>query len=175
MLQPDLRQRRAAIVAKNGEVEWFVELLTSELHDHLGAYSVLGAKMGLRAAELLNAPPHAMKVTSYTAAEPPVSCLNDGVLVATGSTPGRGLFTHAPEGAGSTKVRFAYNGRGILLSVKAEYREKIVAEIARLERQYGLTRHEYWDGVRQVALDIWENWHRRDLFEVTDERKAPQQ
>ncbi len=174
-LQPDLRQRRAAIIAKNGEVEWFVELLTSELHDHLGAYSVIGAKMGLRAAELLNAPPHTMKVTSSTAAGPPVSCLNDGVIVATGSTPGRGLFTHAPEGAGSTKVRFAYNGREIVLSVKAEFREKIAAEIGRLERQYGLTRHEYWDGVRQVALDMWENWHRCELFEVTDEAKAFQQ
>jgi pyrimidine-specific ribonucleoside hydrolase len=166
VLQPDLRQRRDAIIAKNGEVEWFVELLTSELHDHLGAYSIIGAKMGLRAAELLNAPPHAMKVTSHTAAEPPVSCMNDGVIVATGSTPGRGLFTHASEGAGSTRVRFEYNGRAVVLSIKREYREKVAAQIGRLERQFGLARHEYWEGVRGVALDIWENWHRRELFQV---------
>jgi hypothetical protein len=73
------------------------------------------------------------------------------------------------------KVRFAYNGREIVLSVKAEFREKIAAEIGRLERQYGLSRHEYWDGVRRVALDMWGNWHRCELFEVADEAKVVQQ
>jgi len=56
MLQEDLRARRDAIVAANGEDEWTAELLLNELHEHLGAYSIIGVKMGLRAAELLNAP-----------------------------------------------------------------------------------------------------------------------
>ncbi len=51
--------------------------------------------MGLRAAELLNAPPHAMTIVSSAPPTQPVSCLNDGLLVATGSTPGRGLFPPA--------------------------------------------------------------------------------
>lgn len=164
LLQPDVRVRASAIIAKNGETEWFAQLVTNELHDHLGAYSILGAKMGLRATELLNAPLHAMTVTSHSAAEPPVSCLNDGVIVATGSTPGRGLFTHAPGPDGSTQVLFAYNGREIKLAVKPEYEQKIAVEISRLQKEYGLSRREYWDGVRRLALDIWENWHRRDLF-----------
>jgi pyrimidine-specific ribonucleoside hydrolase len=171
-LRPDLRQKRASIIAKNGEVEWFAELVTSEMHDHLGAYSVIGAKMGLRAAELLNAPPHAMKVTSYTAAEPPVSCLNDGVIVASGSTPGRALFTPAPVKDDSTKVAFAYNGRELVLQVKAEYRQKITAEIQRLVAQYGVEQKEYWDGVRALALEIWENWHRRDIFDASDPKSG---
>jgi pyrimidine-specific ribonucleoside hydrolase len=167
MLQPDVRERAAAILARNGQTEWFVQLMTNELHDHLGVYSVLGAKMGLRAAELLDAPPHAMQVTSHSAAQPPVSCLNDGVIVSTGSTPGRALFRHVPGAAGSTRVEFSYNGRDVTLSIKPEYRERIAAEIKRLRTQYGLERPEYWDGVRRFALDAWENWHRRDLFEVT--------
>jgi hypothetical protein len=166
MLQRDVRERAAAILAKNGQTEWFVQLMTNELHDHLGVYSVLGAKMGLRAAELLNAPPHAMQVTSRSAGEPPVSCLNDGVIVATGSTPGRALFRHVPGAAGSTRVDFRYNGRDLTLSIKPEYCERIAAEIGRLRTQYGLERPEYWDGVRRFALDVWENWHRRDLFDV---------
>jgi len=166
MLCADLRQRREAIIAKNGEIEWFLELLTSELHDHLGAYSLIGAKMGLRAAELLNAPPHAMKVTSYSAAMPPVSCMNDGLIVASGSTPGRGLYKHEPGDAGSTRVRFEYNGRALVLSLKPEYSARIAADVRRLEREFGLARREYWEGVRRVALEIWENWHRGEIFEV---------
>lgn len=170
LLQPDVRARASSIIAKNGETEWFAQLVTNELHDHLGAYSIIGAKMGLRAGELLNAPLHAMKVTSHSAAEPPVSCLNDGVIVATGSTPGRGLFSHVPGKAGSTQVAFAYNGREIILAVKPEYERQIAEEIGRLYKKYGLSQHEYWDGVRRFALEIWENWHRRDLFDVSSHR-----
>jgi len=172
MLQPDLRSRAAGIIAKNGQTEWSIQLVTNELHDHLGAYSIIGAKMGLRAAELQNAPLHAMKVTSHSAAEPPVSCLNDGVIVASGSSPGRGLFSHVPGPEGSTKVVFSFNGRDIGMALKPEYGRKIAAEVGRLHKEYGLQRREYWDGVRGLALDIWENWHRRDLFTVESKPTA---
>ncbi len=122
--------------------------------------------MGLRAAELLNAPPHAMKVTSYSAAMPPVSCMNDGLIVASGSTTGRGLYKHEPGDAGSTRVQFEYNGRALVLSLKPEYSARIAADIGRLEREFGLARREYWEGVRRVALEIWENWHRGEIFAV---------
>ena len=168
VFRPDVRSRRAAIIAKNGQAEWFAQLLMNELHEHLGAYSVIGVKMGLRAAELLNAPQHAMKVTSHVPAGPPVSCLNDGVIVATGCTPGRALFTHTPGPPGSIAVSFEYNGQRLTLAVKPEYRNRIKAEIQTLLGKYTLADHEYWDGVRRLGLDIWENWHRRDLFEIVD-------
>ena len=164
VLQNDVRERRARLIANNGDEEWFAQLLVNELHQHLGPYSVIGAKMGLRAAELLNAPQHAMKVVSHTDAHPPFSCLNDGVIVSTGSTPGRGLFTHVPGPPGSVTVAFTYNGRGVTLTVRDEYRQKIKDEIRRLRERYTLENHEYWDEVRRLALDIWENWHRRGLF-----------
>ena len=166
--QENVRRRRASMIAKNGEVEWFAELMTNELHQHLGAYSVIGVKMGLRAAELLNAPQHSMKVTSYTPPEPPVSCLNDGVVVSTGCTPGRMLYTHVPGPPDSTRVRFAYNGREVTLEVKPKYRAEIKSRIVGLLRKHTLEDGEYWEGVRELGLDIWENWHRRDLFDVVD-------
>lgn len=172
VFRPDVPFRRAAIIAKNGQAEWFAQLLMNELHEHLGAYSVIGVKMGLRAAELLNAPQHAMKVTSHAPAGPPVSCLNDGVIVATGCTPGRALFTHTPGPPGSIAVSFEYNGRRLTLAVKPEYRNRIKAEIQTLLGKYTLADHEYWDGVRRLGLDIWENWHRRDLFEIVDKAVA---
>jgi len=168
IFQEDVRQRKAGIIAKNGEDEWFAGVLMNEFHEHLGAYSLIGVKMGLRAGELLNAPQHAMKVTSGVAAEPPVSCLSDGLLVSTGSTPGRGLFSHVPGPPGSVKTTFAYNGRSITLTLKKEYKDKIKRRIEVLRGEYTLADHEYWDGVRSFGLDIWETWHRRDLFDIVD-------
>ena len=68
-----LAARRAgpagAILANNGPDEWFAQLLLNELHEHLGAYSIIGVKMGLRAAELLNAPQHSMTIISAAPAD----------------------------------------------------------------------------------------------------------
>ena len=166
IFQDDIRRRRARIIAKNGETEWFAQLLMNEMHEHLGAYSVIGVKMGLRAAELLNAPQHSMQITSRVAAVPPVSCFNDGVIVSTGSTPGRALFKHEPGPPGTVEVTFAYNGRKLTLRLKDEYRLKIRNRIAGLLETYTLADEEYWTGVRELGLIIWENWHRRDLFEA---------
>jgi pyrimidine-specific ribonucleoside hydrolase len=172
IFQADVRKRMDRIIAKNGEGEWLAQILTSELHEHLGAYSVIGVKMGLRAAELLNAPQHAMTVGSHCAAHPPVSCLNDGIIVATGCTPGRTLFTHIPGPRGSTQVTFSYNGRRITLALKSEYEERIRSEIQTLLKRNTLAEQAYWDGVRALGLDIWENWHRRDIFETLKESES---
>jgi pyrimidine-specific ribonucleoside hydrolase len=166
VFQQDVRARKAHIIANNGQTEWFAQLLLNELHQHLGAYSIIGVKMGLRAAELLNAPQHAMKVVSHVQPRPPTSCLNDGIIVSTGCTPGRGLFTQAAGRPDAVEVSFEYNNRCITLALKPEYRDRISAGIAALLDKYALEDHEYWHGVRKLGLDIWENWHRRDLFEV---------
>ena len=169
MLVADVRERREAIIAANGEDEWFAELLLNELHQHLGAYSILGAKMGLRAAELLNAPRHAMAVVSYAPATQPESCLDDGLLAATGSTPGRGLFRQEPGPPGTIQATFAYNRRRVTLRLKDAYRDQIQNRIGELLGQYSLADQGYWDGVRSLGLEIWQDWHRLDLFEVTTE------
>ncbi len=166
LLQEDVRARRAAIVARNGEEEWFAQVLASELHEHLGAHSIIGVKMGLRAAELLNAPSHGLRVISEAGAEPPLSCLNDGLIVATGATPGRGLFALAPAAPAATRATFELNGRRITLALRAEYGERVRSGIAQLLADHELESPAYWQGVRRLGLDILENWHRLDLFEV---------
>jgi len=166
VLRDDVRARRDAILAANGPDEWFAQLLLNELHEHLGAYSVIGVKMGLYAAELLNAPQHAMKVVSEAPAAQPLSCLNDGLLVSTGSTPGRGLFSHLPGPPGTVEATFSYNGRSLTLRLKNEYKERISAVIRALLASFTLEDDGYWEGVREFGLDIWQNWHRRELFLV---------
>lgn len=165
-LRNDVRDRRASIVEKNGETEWFAQVLMNEMHEHLGAYSIIGVKMGLFAAEQLNAPQHGMKIVSHTPAEPPVSCLNDGLIVATGCTPGRGLFRHEPGEKADVVVEFAAGTKRIKLRLKDEYKKRIAERIGALRKEHGLEDAHYWEGVRTLGLDIWENWHRRDLFAV---------
>ncbi len=169
VLQREVRERKARIIAKNGQTEWFAQLLMNELHEHLGAYSVIGVKMGLRAAELLNAPQHGMRVISHVKPGPPASCLNDGLIVSTGCTPGRTLFTHEPREPVTVAASFECNGRRITLALKAEYRQRLQERFKALLDKYTLEDHEYWHGVRELGLDIWENWHRRDLFEVVEQ------
>ncbi len=172
VLQPDVRERRDTILAHNGPDEWFAQLLLNELHEHLGAYSIIGVKMGLRAAELLNAPQHAMTVMSAAPPTQPVSCLNDGLLVSTGSTPGRGLFSHVPGPPGTVEATFEYNGRAVTLRLKDEFRSRIRATIQGLLARYSLEDDAYWTGVRELGLEVWQDWHRRDLFDVKSGRKA---
>ena len=169
VLRDDVRQRRASITEKNGKVEWFAQLLTNEMHEHLGAHSIIGVKMGLRAAELLNAPTHGMRVVSHAPPHPPASCLNDGLIVATGSTPGRCLFTHEPTENGTASATFECNGRRIRLTLKKEPQQKVREVIQALLKEHTLADAEYWAGVRKFGLEIWENWHRRDLFEIIRE------
>jgi len=161
-----VRSRKAAIIAKNGEDEWLAQILMDEIHQHLGAYSIIGVKMGLRAAEILNAPPHAMEVVSRAAPGPPVSCLNDGIIVATGSTPGRALFRHEPGPDGSTEAVFRWNGRAISMHLRPAFRERIGRTIADLRAKHGIDDRAYWEGVERLGMEIWETWHRLDLFEV---------
>lgn len=173
ILQKDVRERKARIIANNGRTEWFAQLLMNELHQHLGVYSVLGVKMGLRAAELLNAPQHGMKIISHVPPRPPFSCLNDGLIVATGCTPGRGRFTHAPETPEVVAVTFECNGRRIRVALKREYRAQVAASFKALLDKHTLEDHDYWHGVRQLGLEIWENWHRRELFEIVADSPRP--
>ncbi len=174
VLQQDIQEHKAGIITRNGADEWFAQLLMNELHEHLGAYSVIGVKMGLRAAELLNAPPHTMQVVSHTAAEPPISCLNDGIIVSTGCTPGRGLFRHLPGPPGAVTVSFNYNGRRITLALKERYQRRVGAQIAALLKTYTLEDEAYWAGVRRFGLDVWEKWHRLDLFEIVEPPDVPE-
>jgi hypothetical protein len=62
-----------------------------EFHGHLGPYLICGVKMGLLALKLLGSRGYrGLTVTAETGVTPPVSCLVDGLQVATGCTLGKG-------------------------------------------------------------------------------------
>ena len=73
--------------------EWKIVVLTNEFHEHMGIYSILGAKMGLRAREYFHLGIDELEILSFAGSTPPVSCLNDGLQVSTGATLGHGTIT----------------------------------------------------------------------------------
>jgi pyrimidine-specific ribonucleoside hydrolase len=88
----DMKPYVVKIIASHGIEEWKAVVLTNELHHHMGLWSIIGAKMGVRARELLNASFDEIDVASSAGVKPPYSCLNDGLQVATGASLGRGTI-----------------------------------------------------------------------------------
>ena len=83
----------AEIIKKYGMDEWTSSVITNELHRHLGVFSIVGVKMGIRAREYFDTGVDEFSTISFAGSDPPLSCINDGLQVSTGSTPGHGLLT----------------------------------------------------------------------------------
>ncbi|HCC71506.1 MAG TPA: hypothetical protein DEQ09_10210, partial [Bacteroidales bacterium] len=89
---PDLQEYIPEIIKRHGKEEFEAGVLTNELHRHLGIYAIIGVKMGIRAREYFNIGVDEMEVVSYAGSVTPVSCMNDGLQVSSGATPGHGLL-----------------------------------------------------------------------------------
>ncbi len=85
---PDLQPFVTEIREKYGEDEWTSGVIGNELHRHLGVYAIIGVKMGIRAREYFCTGVDEMTVTTHAGSMPPLSCMNDGIQVSTGATPG---------------------------------------------------------------------------------------
>lgn len=77
--------------------EWIK--LGSHVHGGFGALIPVGIRIGLDALQRLNANRRDLDVTFYSGAQAPCACIADGVLLATGSSPGQGTLRVAPEAA----------------------------------------------------------------------------
>ena len=163
----DVRELAAQIIARHGLEEWKAAVLTSELHRHLGTYSIVGAKMGLRARERFNVALDELHVESRAGLKPPLSCVNDGLQVATGASLGRGTISVVTNGPPACEAVFSYGERRVRLRLKPEFAKQIAADMAALEKRYGGTTPEYFQAVRGVSLKHWLNFDRTTMFEET--------
>lgn len=161
----DVQAIMESTIKNYGNDEWSVCVLTSELHRHLGVYSIIGAKMGVRAREYFGAGVDELRIVSLAGLEPPFSCLNDGLQVSTGATLGQGLIS-VNENLKLPKAEFHYLNQKISITLKDEYRVKIADEIKELSFIYGLDSSVYWDLVRKIALRYWKDWSRYEIFDI---------
>lgn len=156
---------KAGIPEKFGHEEWAAVVLTNEVHQHVGIYTILGAKMGVRAREILEAPPRAVNVTVETGGKPPVSCVIDGLQVALGSTFAQDLI-HAPA-CGDPRVAavFEYKARKVRLSLKPEVQKGIAEFIAKAVKDCGDMTPAYFQQIEAYSYRVWAEFDRNAIFD----------
>ena len=154
-------------IERFGEEEFGLVTLTNEIHGHLGIYSTLGAKMGLRAKEEFDARGCGghISVRSYAGLEPPVSCFNDGLQVSTGASLGHGLISVAGEGDVRPEADFRCSSEAFRMRLLPGFESRIREDIKKGVALYGHS-EKYWLYVRSLALGYWSGWDRREIFEM---------
>jgi pyrimidine-specific ribonucleoside hydrolase len=155
---------RKGILEKYGQEEWAAVVLTHEFHQHTGIYNVLGAKMGVRAGEILKAPTRAVHVTAETGVEPPISCAVDGLQVSLGSTLAQKLIDVPEVPNPCVAAAFEYEGSKVRLSLKPEYQEKVESIIKAAVEKHGRLTPAYFHEVEDRCFDIWFEFDRREIF-----------
>ena len=162
----DIQPYVTDIIEKYGHEEWTSGVLASELHRHLGVFAIIGVKMGIRAREYFNTGVDEFTALSYAGSTPPLSCMNDGVQVSTGATPGHGLLTVKQEGPFAAQVDFTYLNTTIRVSLLPDIQQKIQDELKEINFIYGLDSNIYWELVRKNTLKYWQQFDRHEIFNI---------
>lgn len=162
----DLQPFVAEIRNRYGEDEWTSGVIGNELHRHLGVYAIIGVKMGIRAREYFCTGVDEMMVTTRAGSMPPLSCLNDGIQVSTGATPGHGLLTVSTEKPFLAAADFTHKEKTVRISLKKELADKVSAELREINFIHGLDSDIYWELVRQNSIKYWLQFDRHDIFEI---------
>lgn len=168
LLSPDLVPYAKQIQNKHGIEEWKLTVLTNEMHQHLGIYSIVGTKMGLFAREYFGVGLDKVKVISLAGFAPPVSCLNDGLQISTGATLGRGTITVEQVTTPAASAKFEYKGKVLLVTLKSSYSKMAAKDISDGIVKYGNLTNGYWNLVRQLSIKYWLEWDRNDMFEYKE-------
>jgi len=168
MFSYDVRPIIDSAIARYGNEEWKAVVITNEFHGHLGVFSIVGAKMGIKAREIFGVGTDVLEVTTYAGTTPPYSCLNDGIQVSTGATLGMGIIHLAADSIAQPSAVFTCKDRSIRINLKKEYLEKIEADIDEGIVKFGLMDDGYWKLIRRNALKYWLEWDRNVIFEVVE-------
>jgi pyrimidine-specific ribonucleoside hydrolase len=158
------------IIRKYGTDEWISGVIANELHRHLGVFAIIGVKMGIRAREYFDTGVDEFKATSFAGSVPPLSCMNDGIQVSTGATPGHGLLSISNDSFSRPVTEFTYLNRKIRLTLKPEMAQKISSELKEINFVYGLDSNIYWELVRKNTVRYWLNLDRHDIFLIEEIR-----
>jgi len=157
---------RAGVVERYGAEEWRAVVLSHELHQHIGIYTILGAKMGVRAKELLQAPTRAVRVTLETGGNGPMTCAADGIQASLASTFGQDLVRvdrpETPILAGT----FQFEGRQVRLELKPEHRGIMQAYIDDAKEEHGDLSPGYFQELERISYRVWSDFDRSEVFSV---------
>lgn len=167
MFNYDIRPIIDSAITLYGYEEWKANVMTDEFHGHLGVFSIVGAKMGIKAREIFGVGHDELIVTSDAGSKPPYSCLNDGIQVSTGATIGMGTIHLSGDSIKRPSAVFTGKNKSIRITLKKEYLDQVDADINEGIVKYGLMDDGYWKLVRKNALRYWLEWDRNKIFEIT--------
>jgi len=162
----DVKKVMQEIIDRHGREEWKICVITNEMHRHLGIYSIVGAKMGLKAREILDAGIDRLEVVTFAGNIPPLSCLNDGLQVSTGATVGQGTIRLSDDKELSPAAIFTYDDKTVKISLKPEYIQQVESDINEGIVKYGNLTDGYWKLIRKLAIKYWLEWSRDEIFEI---------
>jgi pyrimidine-specific ribonucleoside hydrolase len=163
--KPDIAAIAESAQARYGLEEWNTIVLTSEMHGHMGIYALIGAKMGLRARDILGVGLDKLTVESCAGQTTPLSCLNDGLQVSTGATFGHGNISLVGKPY-QPKAIFHSADRRIALSLREDIARQIEKDIADAINRNGGVNDAYFAEVRALALRYWLEIDRKNAFLV---------
>ncbi len=166
--QYDVRQIMDSAISRYGHDEWKANIMTDEFHGHLGVFSIVGAKMGIRAREYFGVGPDVMRVKSYAGLKPPYSCLNDGIQVSTGATLGMGTIQVAKDSLTVPSAVFTYKNQSIRITLRPQYLKQVNEDINEGIVKFGMMDDGYWKLVRRNALKYWLDWDRNIIFTLEE-------
>jgi pyrimidine-specific ribonucleoside hydrolase len=164
----DINNSVNEIISRYGIDEWTSGVLANELHRHLGVFAIIGVKMGIRAREYFNTGVDEFSVISNAGSIPPLSCMNDGLQVSTGATPGHGLLTVINDVTLLPSAEFTYLNKRIRLTLKPDLAEKISGELKEINYVYGLDSNIYWELVRKNSIKYWKELDRHEIFIIEE-------
>ncbi len=165
---PDYAKILSSTLEKYGVIEWKAVAMTNEIHGHSGIYSIMGAKMGIRAMEYFNVGVNNMFVTTFAGHKPPLSCFNDGVQISTGSTVGQGLIAVSDSISKIPSAIFEFNGKKVHISLKKEIAEQMQNSIKIGIKTHGLLTEKYWLYIEKLAIKYWAEYDRHNIFEIRE-------
>jgi inosine-uridine nucleoside N-ribohydrolase/formylmethanofuran dehydrogenase subunit E len=168
MFNYDIRPIIDSAITRYGYDEWKANVMTDEFHGHLGVFSIVGAKMGIKAREIFGVGADLLEVTSFAGTKPPYSCLNDGIQVSTGATLGMGTIHLDSRSKTKPSAIFKYKGRSVRISLKKEYLEQVNADINEGIMKFGLMDDGYWKLIRHNAIKYWVEWDRNKIFDIEE-------
>jgi formylmethanofuran dehydrogenase subunit E len=117
--------------ARSETREQWIEL-GARVHGAFGAFIPVGIRIGLDAKERLKAEPRGLAVVYTNGEKPPCPCIADGVMLATGASPGQGTLQIAPDKAppgtmAIIVIRNRKTGEGLKYTIADAWLPKILA------------------------------------------------
>lgn len=164
----DVREIMNEAIKKYGAEEWRICVLTSEIHQHLGTYSIVGAKMGMLARDIFKTDIDRIEIISFAGNQPPLSCMNDGLQISTGATLGLGMISIANDSVSSPSAIFTYKGKKIKITLKKEISQRIKEDIDNGIVKVGGFTDGYWKLIRAMSVKHWLELDRNNIFEIEE-------